>query len=167
LLFEPPSGSGVSGAALAALAADAARRALQLANGEGDAGLALNFEQDLARRAEPRIGTPGFAALAGRAGVTERRLLRMAMAWRHAGSAGLAILDDRWDPPAGALDEGRDALIEAGRAVRPRLVANAVQAGFLQLRLGRDEQWYRLARRAGGWDLVAPPNPDPAALLRE
>jgi hypothetical protein len=165
LLTDPPAGSGISAAGLASLAVDAARRALQLANGEGDGGLALSFEEDLARRAEPRIGTPGFAALAGRAGLTEKRLLRMALAWRHGGPAGLAILDDRWQPPAGALDEAREALVGAGLASRPRVVANAVQAGLLQLRLGRGGEWYRLERRGGSWDLVAPPAYDPASLL--
>ncbi|HEY3810459.1 MAG TPA: SWIM zinc finger family protein [Acidimicrobiales bacterium] len=165
LLADPPPRSGVSAAVLATLCADAARRALQLANGEGDGGLGLSFEQDLARRAEPLIGTPAFPALAGRAGVAERRLLRTALAWRYGGLAGLAVLDDRWDPPAGALDEARAALIAAGLGVRPRITANAAHAGLLQLRLGRDGAWYRLERRAGGWDLVAPPAPDPDSLL--
>jgi hypothetical protein len=155
----------VSAAGLAALAADAARRALELANGDSDGGLGLTFEEDLARRAEPRIGTPAFAELAGRAGVTEKRLLRAARAWRYGGPAGLAILDDRWQPPEGALEEARDAFVRAGLAVRPRMVGNAVQAGMLQLRLGRGGEWYRLEHRGGSWDLVAPPQYEPAALL--
>jgi hypothetical protein len=165
LLTDPPPGSSLSASGLAALAADAARRALQLANGDGDGGLGLSLDHDLARRADPLMGTPAFAELATRAAVTEKRLLRLARAWRHGGPAGVGILDDRWDPPAGALDEARDALVAAGLAVRPRVVANAVQAGALQLRLDRSGAWYRLERRAGGWDLVAPPSPDPAALI--
>ena len=167
LLTDPPPGSSFSAGGLAALAADAARRALQLANGDGDGGLGLSFDHDLARRADPLIGNPAFAALADRASVPEKQLLRMALAWRHGGPAGVTILDDHWDPPAGALDEARDALVEAGLAMRPRVVANAVQAGPLQLRLDREGTWYRLERRAGGWDLVAPPSPDPAALLND
>jgi hypothetical protein len=89
----------------------------------------------------------------------------MALAWRHGGSAGLAILEQRWQPPAGALDEAREAFIDAGLASRPRVVANAVQAGLLQLRLGRGGEWYRLERRGASWDLVAPPAYDPAVLL--
>jgi len=165
LVADPPRGSGITAAQLAALAADAAQRALDLANGDGDGGIGLTFEHDLARRAEPLIGTHRFTALAGRAGIGEKRLFRLALAWRHGGPGGLTILDDSWDPPAGALDEGREAIVEAGLGVRPRLVANTVQAGLIQLRLGRDGLWYRLERRAGGWDLVAPPRPDPAALL--
>jgi uncharacterized Zn finger protein len=165
LLADPPLGSGVSAAGLTSLAADAARRALELANGEGDGGLGLTFEEDLARRAEPRVGTPGLAALASRAGFTEKRLLRMALAWRYGGRAGLAVLDDRWEPPGGALDEAREAVIRAGLAVRPRVVANVVQAGLVQLRLGRDGQWYRLERRGDSWNLVAPCADEPATLL--
>jgi uncharacterized Zn finger protein len=165
LLTDPPLGSPFSASGLAALAADAARRALELANGDGDGGLGLSFDHDLARRADPVIGTRALVELAGRAGVTEKQLLRMALAWRHGGPAGVTILDDKWDPPAGALDEGRDALVAAGLAVRPRVVANAVQAGPLQLRLDRGGAWYRFERRAGGWDLVAPPSHDPATLL--
>jgi hypothetical protein len=165
LLADPPLGAGVTAGGLAGLAADAARRALDLATGDSDGGLSLSFEQDLARRAEPQIGTTRFAALARSAGVPDQRLLRLALAWRHGAAAGLAILDDTWDPPAGSLDEGRQALIEAGLAARPRLRSNTVQAGRLQLRLGREGNWYRLERRAGGWDLVARPSPDPAQLL--
>ena len=165
LLSDPPPANGVSAAGLAALAADAARRALQLANGESDGGLGLTFEEDLARRAELRVGTPAFAELAGRAGVTEKRLLRAALAWRHGGPAGLAILEDRWEPPDGALAEAREAIVRAGLAVRPRMVANAVQAGMLQLRLGRGGEWYRLEHRGGSWDLVARPEYEPGALL--
>jgi hypothetical protein len=165
LLTDPPPGHGVSAAGLAVLAADAAQRALELANGESDGGLGLSFEEDLARRAEPRIGTPAFIELAGRAGVTEKRLLRAARAWRYGGAAGLAMLDDRWQPPEGALEEARAAFIRAGLAVRPRIVGNAVQAGMVQLRLGRGGEWYRLEHRGGSWDLVAPPEYEPAALL--
>jgi hypothetical protein len=165
LLADPPPGAGVTAGALAGLAADAARRAFDLATGDSDGGLSLSFEQDLARRAAPQIGSTRFAALARSAGVPDQRLLRLALAWRHGGAAGLAILDDTWDPPAGSLDEGRHALIEAGLAARPRVRANTVQAGRLQLRLGREGNWYRLERRAGGWDLVAGPSADPVQLV--
>ncbi len=165
LLSDPPASAGVTAAQICDLAADAAQRALALATGDSDGGLGLSFEHDLARRADPLIGTPAFAGLARRAQIPERRLLRLALGWRHGGPPGVTILDDTWEPPADALDEARQALVAAGLATRPRANANSVQAGPLQLRLGRDGRWYRLERRAGGWDLTARPSADPATLL--
>ena len=165
LVVDPPPHLGVRAAGLSALASDAAARALELLNGESRGGLDLTFEQDLARRASSLVGTTRFSTLAKRAGWDPKHLMRLALAWRHAGMAGLAVLEERWDPPAGALDEGRQALIEAGLAARPRASSNAVSAGGVQLRLGQDGLWYRLERRAGGWDLVAPASVDPASLV--
>ena len=65
------------------LAADAASRAWELASGlSADAGLTLDPDADLARRAARTLGTPTFATLAARSGVPPRDLAREALAWR-------------------------------------------------------------------------------------
>jgi hypothetical protein len=42
---------------------------------------------------------------------------------------------------------------------------NRITCGPVQLRLGTDGQWYRLARSTTAWDLDAAPHPDPAVLF--
>jgi uncharacterized Zn finger protein len=162
---DPPP--GLSREDLVALAADAAARCLQLADGTGDGGLGLDERQDLARRGAALLGRPEFAALAAAARVPARDLASDAIAWRHGGSAGLAVLHDTWQPDAGALDagalaEGRAAL---GRLGVTRVWRNRITCGPVQLRLGPDGQWYRLVRSGTGWDLDAAPDPDPTALV--
>src|SRR5262245_33856102 len=63
-VLDPPRSSGVDVRDLLVLAADAARRAWELASGDGDGGLGLTFQQDLARRAALVLGTPELADLA-------------------------------------------------------------------------------------------------------
>ena len=85
------------------LAADAARRAWELAVGlSPDAGLTLSSDADLARRASWAIGTPAFAPIATRSGLAERDLARQALAWKHGGAAGLDLLTAQWNPVAEA-----------------------------------------------------------------
>jgi hypothetical protein len=81
------------------LAADAARRAWELAVGlSPDGGLALSPDADLARRASHALGTPSFARLPGRTGIPERDLARQALAWKHGAAHGLELLTTEWDP---------------------------------------------------------------------
>lgn len=155
---------------LVALAADAAARCLELANGTGDGGLALDERQDLARRGAALLGRPEqrgqeFGALAAAAGVPSRELASDAIAWRHGGDGGLAVLHGDWHPGTEALAEGRQALDRFGSPGATRAWRNRLTRGSVQLRLGTDGQWYRLARSGNGWDLDAAPDPDPAALL--
>ena len=153
---DPPPGSGVDPKALAALAADAAARALELALGEGDGGLGFDRDADLARRAAALVGSPGFGELARRAGIGGRELLRRALAWRHGGPPGIEALSHSWQPGAGELDEARAALGPGARAWRNRLTLEG-----RQLRLGRDGRWYPYRRAGGGWDPAGPPEADP------
>jgi uncharacterized Zn finger protein len=155
---------------LVALAADAAARCLELANGTGDGGLGLDERQDLARRGAALLGQPGqrgqeFGTLAAAAGVSSRELASDAIAWRHGGCGGLAVLHGDWHPDAEALAEGRQALDRFGSPGETRAWRNRLTRGSVQLRLGTDGQWYRLVRSGSGWDLDAAPDPDPAALL--
>jgi hypothetical protein len=97
-----------------------------------------------------------LAELARRAGVPGRQLLRRALAWRAGGAGGLDALLVAWDPPAGAVAEGRAGLPPGAVARRNRLTA-----GDRQLRLGPDGRWYPFRRAAGGWD------PDGAPMAPE
>lgn len=164
LVLDPPLQSGVDARELVALATDAARRAWELASGDGDGGLGLTRDQDLARRAAGLLGTPGLADLAHRAGVPARLLTTWAVAWREGGAGGLAIaVEPPSEPDAAAIAEGRDALARGEAKVRVQ--GNRVSAGRQQLRLGSDGLWYLFTKQFNDWMLSAPPSPDPAALL--
>ncbi|WBQ07788.1 SWIM zinc finger family protein [Kribbella sp. CA-293567] len=158
-VLEPPRQSGVEGKDLVALATDAARRAWELAAGDGDGGLGLTREQDLARRAANLFGTPGLADLAHRSGLTARQLTSWAVAWREGGAGGLAAATDHpADLDPSVLAEGLEAL---GGVIE----GNRVTAGRTQLRLGPDGLWYLFTKQFSDWMLSAPPGPDPAELL--
>jgi len=94
LAADPPPGSGLSPAGLAALVADAARRAHALALGAEASVTALDLvaRSDLARWAaglspdDPRPGRLSQEALARAGGVTKRQLEKDAAAWAQAGS---------------------------------------------------------------------------------
>lgn len=164
LAVDPPPGSPLRRDDLVALAADAVSRAWGLATGEDDGGLHLSETADLARRAALVLGTPGFEVLASRAGVPPRALARHALAWRAGGAAGLAVLEQKWDPDAADLAEGRDVLAAAGRV---RVQGNAVTCGPVQLRLGREGLWWRMDKVGGAWELHRPPSAQPQVLVDE
>ena len=158
---------------LVELAADAASRAWELACGlSADAGLTLDPDADLVRRAARTLGTPTFAALAARAGVPPRDLARQALAWRQGGLAGLGLLRAEWDPAAEDPDAAE--LLQAARAaLRAKTGAaevvrgNRITAGRLQLRLGRDLRWYPYARSDQEWEPSGPPQADPALAVAD
>jgi uncharacterized Zn finger protein len=169
LPVDPPAWRAGLGSDLIELAADAASRAWELAVGlTADAGLGLDVDADLARRASRVFGTPEFRPLPSRSGVGARELAREALAWRHGGPAGLELLYAGWDPP----DSEAADLIEAARAVlsaktgEPGSVeGNRVTAGRLQLRLGRDLRWYPYARSDDEWEPSGRPEADPAKAV--
>ncbi|GAA1558238.1 SWIM zinc finger family protein [Kribbella lupini] len=178
LALAPPRSSGVEGSDLVTLATDAARRAWELAIGDG--GLSLTFEQDLARRAAEVLGRSALADLAHRAGVSSRKLTNWAVAWREAGPSGLAVAAESFTPEPGALAEGEAALAaldnDGGRlagasrgpawADAPRVDKNRVTSGRRQLRLGRDGLWYLFTEHFGDWTLAGPPAADPRDLVQ-
>ena len=168
----PPWRSGLR-EDLVELAADAASRAWDMAMGlSADAGLTLDPDADLARRAARALGTPAFATLAARSGVGSRDLARQALAWRQGGLAGLESLEAEWDPAAEDPD-ALELLTAARAALRTKTGAeeavhrNQVTAGNLQLRLGRDLRWYPYTRSDEGWEPSGSPEPDPARVLAD
>ncbi|GAA3595202.1 SWIM zinc finger family protein [Kribbella ginsengisoli] len=178
-VLEPPRQSGVDGKDLLALATDAARRAWELAAGDGDGGLSLTRDQDLARRAAGLLGTPALADLAHRAGLTARQLTSWAVAWREGGPGGLAIATapptthapaeappapaGATDPPAAVADPG--AMAEGLTVLDGVVEGNWITAERAQLRLAGDGLWYLFTKQFSDWMLSAPPSPDPAELL--
>ena len=169
----PPWRSGLR-EDLVELAADAASRAWEMAVGLSvDAGLSLDMDADLARRAARALGTPAFGTLAARSEVGERDLARHALAWRQGGLTGLDSLHAEWDPVADdpdasrLLTAARSALRAKTGAAQADIQRNRVTAGRLQLRLGRDLRWYPYARSDDGWEPSGTPEADPARALTD
>jgi uncharacterized Zn finger protein len=171
LPVDPPSSRPGLREDLVELAADAAVRAWELAAGlSADAGLALDPDADLARRAARALGTPAFAAIAARSGVPPRDLVRQALAWRQGGLAGLELLRGEWnpaaeDPDAAALLDTARAALRAKTSAAEAVRGNRITAGNLQLRLGRDLRWYPYARSDQDWEPSGSPDADPALAL--
>lgn len=166
LMLDPPRQSGVDGRELVALATDAARRAWELASGDGDGGLGLSRDEDLARRGAGLLGTSGLADLAHRAGVPARQLTSWAIAWREGGAGGFAVaVSDPVEVDAAALSEGRDALIASSAGAVVTIEGNWVTADRQQLRLGGDGLWYLFSKQFNDWVLSRPGAADPVELL--
>lgn len=165
--IDPPPESGIDAAGLRTLAADAVQRAWQLATGDGETGLALSPDADLARRAAPLAGSPDLSELADRVGMTIRELTGWALAWRHGGADGLRVLREPWQPVSDDLEEARAAITESAASKAKSLSEedNRLTYGRRQLRLGVDGRWYPFLRSFGGWDLVGPGAPDPYDAL--
>ncbi len=161
LALDPPAATGIDARGLVALADDAARRAWDLAAGDGDGGLALTRDEDLSRRAAGLLGSPGLVHLAHLADMPARTLTSWAVAWREGGAGGLAVARETVSVPAGAMDEACAAFGDVPVVVR----ANRATAGRAQLRLGADGQWYLFSKQFNDWMLTGPPAPDPATLL--
>ena len=166
----PPWRSGLRDDLLE-LAADAASRAWEMAVGlSPDAGLNLDADADLARRAARALGTPTFTALTTRSGIGQRDLARQALAWRQGGMVGLELLHGEWDPAAEDPDTA-ELLTTARGALRTKTGAaaavqgNRITAGHLQLRLGRDLRWYPYARSGEDWEPSGSPEPDPVQAI--
>lgn len=105
---------------------------------------------------------PGLRARRSRS----RRLLTLATAWEHGGAGAVAVLaDDRRPPPQAAVEDARAALARAGIVRRSGRDGDLTIVGTgARLRRGADDLWYRLERRAGTWEVTAPPDDDPVAL---
>ncbi|MGW8764515.1 SWIM zinc finger family protein [Streptomyces sp. NPDC055815] len=171
----PPDPDAPDPLALDLLATEAAARAhVFLATGH-DPVAALTPWQDAVRLAAAHPGSGLTASsralyrdLAYALDRTPTDLARAVAAWRQGGAAGLAVLEEPWDPPAGPFDRARPALLAADfPAFRPW--RNRLSGESLQLRLGRDGLWYGYESDAGreDWWPRGAPDPDPVGALTD
>ncbi|MFF7439625.1 SWIM zinc finger family protein [Streptomyces sp. NPDC008122] len=171
----PPDPDAPDPLALDLLATEAAARAhVFLATGH-DPVAALTPWQDAVRLAAAHPGSGLTASsralyrdLAHALDRTPTDLARAVAAWRQGGAAGLAVLEEPWDPPAGPFDRARPALLAADfPAFRPW--RNRLSGESLQLRLGRDGLWYGYESDAGreDWWPRGAPDPDPVGALTD
>ncbi|MFC5800567.1 SWIM zinc finger family protein [Streptomyces formicae] len=159
--------------ALDLLAAEAAARAHTTLTTGRDPIAGLTPWQDAVRlaAAHPGSGLTAstralYTALARATGRTPTDLARAVAAWRQGGLAGLAVLEEEWDPPAGPFDRARPALAAADfPGFRPR--RNRLSTSSLQLRLGRDGLWYGYESDPGrdDWWPRGTPDADPVGAL--
>ncbi|OKK08460.1 hypothetical protein AMK26_05545 [Streptomyces sp. CB03234] len=134
--------------ALEMLATEAAARAHTFLTTGQDPVASLTPWQDAVRLAAAHPGSGLTAStralyrdLAAALDRTPADLARAVAAWRQGGPAGLAVLEEPWDPPAGPFDRARPALIAADLPhFRPW--RNRLSTRSLQLRYGRDGLWY-------------------------
>ena len=166
---DPPAGAPFTAAGLRELAADATERAWAMTRGDGRADLALDPDSDLARRASGALGTDRWPAFLAATGESDRSLRHLATAWRFGGEAALAAIGDppwRADPLVmGAARDAVGAALKRYGAVAVRENRLTIPAIDVQLRLGRDGRWWRFEKRAGRWELAAPPAVDPDDLI--
>ncbi|MET8772607.1 SWIM zinc finger family protein [Streptomyces sp. NPDC004658] len=171
----PSAPGGPDPFALDQLATDAAARAhALLATGRDPVG-ELTLWQDAVRLAAARPGAgltaatrALYATLADAAHRTPADLARAVAAWRQGGSAGLAALEEPWDPPAGRFDRARPLLLAADLpAFRPWRNRLTHPRGHVQLRLGRDGLWYAYESDPGqdDWWPRGTPDLDPVGAL--
>ncbi|MFH9084054.1 SWIM zinc finger family protein [Streptomyces sp. NPDC017673] len=171
----PSAPGGPDPFALDQLATDAAARAhALLATGRDPVG-ELTLWQDAVRLAAARPGSgltaatrTLYATLADAAQRTPADLARAVAAWRQGGSAGLAALEEPWDPPAGRFDRARPLLLAADLpAFRPWRNRLTHPRGHVQLRLGRDGLWYAYESDPGqdDWWPRGTPDLDPVGAL--
>ncbi|MEU3097127.1 SWIM zinc finger family protein [Streptomyces sp. NPDC006967] len=171
----PAAPGGPDPFALDQLATDAAARAHALLTTGRDPVGGLTLWHDAVRLAAARPGSGLTAAtralyssLARAAGRSPAELARAVAAWRQGGPAGLAVLEEPWDPPAGRFDRARPLLLAADLpAFRPWRNRLTHPRGQVQLRLGRDHLWYAYESEPGheDWWPRGTPDPDPVGAL--
>lgn len=171
----PPDPEAPDPLALDLLASEAAVRAHTFLATGGDPVAALTPWQDAVRLAAAHPGSGLTAStralyrdLAYALDRTPTDLARAVAAWRQGGAAGLAVLEEPWDPPAGPFDRARPALLAADfPAFRPW--RNRLSTESLQLRLGRDGLWYGYESDTGreDWWPRGEPDPDPVGTLTD
>jgi hypothetical protein len=159
LAVDPPAESGLRSEDLAALAADAARRAWELCLGEGDGGLQLDPSLDLVRRVA--TGASRFEEVAARAGLRPLELGRLSDAWRIGGADAISVLGEPWIPGPELMEDAR--MIGAARVQGNRAT---LAGGRFQLRLSRGGLWYGFEKTTRAWVLTVGPASDPGELGR-
>ncbi|MFI1468570.1 SWIM zinc finger family protein [Streptomyces wuyuanensis] len=169
----PQSAGAPDPLALDLLAGEAAARAHATLHSGRDPVGGLTLWQDAVRlaAAHPGSGLTAstralYTALARAGGRGPTDLARAVAAWRQGGLAGLAALEEEWDPPAGPFDRARPALAAADFPhFRPW--RNRLSTPSLQLRLGRDGLWYGYESDPGrdDWWPRGVPDEDPVGAL--
>ncbi|MFF8385357.1 SWIM zinc finger family protein [Streptomyces kanasensis] len=176
---RPPAYPEAPGApdplALELLATEAAARAHAHLTTGRDPVADLTPWQDAVRLAAAHPGSGLTAStralyrdLAAALDRTPADLARAVAAWRQGGPAGLVVLEEPWDPPAGPFDRARPALIAADFPhFRPW--RNRLSTPGLQLRYGRDGLWYGYESDAGreDWWPRGTPDSDPVGALAQ
>ncbi|MFG3093712.1 SWIM zinc finger family protein [Streptomyces sp. NPDC048202] len=171
----PAAPGGPDPFALDQLATDAAARAHALLTTGRDPVGGLTLWQDAVRLAAARPGSgltaatrSLYATLAAAVDRTPAELARAVAAWRQGGLAGLTVLEESWDPPAGRFDRARPLLLAADLpAFRPWRNHLTHPAGHAQLRLGQDGLWYAYESEPGhdDWWPRGEPDLDPVSAL--
>ncbi|MFB7373133.1 SWIM zinc finger family protein [Streptomyces sp. NPDC056222] len=171
----PPDADAPDPLALDLLATEAAARAHAFLVTGHDPVAALTPWQDAVRLAAAHPGSGLTAStralyrdLAYALDRTPSDLARAVAAWRQGGLAGLAVLEEPWDPPAGPFDRARPALLASDfPAFRPW--RNRLSTRSLQLRFGRDGLWYGYESDADreDWWPRGTPDPDPVGVLTD
>ncbi|MFJ4601490.1 SWIM zinc finger family protein [Streptomyces griseoluteus] len=171
----PAAPGGPDPFALDQLATDAAARAHALLTTGRDPVGGLTLWQDAVRLAAARPGSgltaatrSLYATLAAAVDRTPAELARAVAAWRQGGLAGLTVLEEPWDPPAGRFDRARPQLLAADLpAFRPWRNHLTHPAGHAQLRLGQDGLWYAYESEPGhqDWWPRGAPDLDPVSAL--
>ncbi|MFD4789974.1 SWIM zinc finger family protein, partial [Streptomyces sp. NPDC058459] len=171
----PAAPGGPDPFALDQLATDAAARAHTLLTTGRDPVGGLTLWQDAVRLAAARPGSgltaatrSLYATLATAVDRAPAELARAVAAWRQGGLAGLTVLEEPWDPPAGRFDRARPLLLAADLpAFRPWRNHLTHPAGHAQLRLGQDGLWYAYESEPGrdDWWPRGAPDLDPVSAL--
>lgn len=164
---DPPRSAPFDAQGLARLASDAVERAWRMRTDDASSGLALDRDDDLARRAA-HADRAERRALADRAGLRDAQLDALAEAWDVAAAAGVRVLaEPSWQPPIAEMAAARDllaAVVDARTSIAVRGERITV-GGAEQFRRSRDGCWYRFAKEGGRWTLVAGPAADVGDLV--
>ncbi|WP_316756158.1 SWIM zinc finger family protein [Streptomyces herbicida] len=170
-----PAEPGIDPEALETLAADAAERARRrlataLADDAPPPPADLTEWQDAVRIAAEHPKKEVFARIAESTGRPLSELAQAVRAWRHGGTAALAVLEDPWTPAPSVLTRARASLAEDwadGQPPQVRAWRNrfTVVGRDRQLRYGRDGRWYPFRKEDSDWWPIGPPDPDLARAL--
>ncbi|WP_086563772.1 SWF or SNF family helicase [Streptomyces africanus] len=126
--------------------------------------------EDAVRLAAGGPGQEVADRLADGSGRGREGLATAVRAWRHGGTAALAVLDEEWKAQGETLARARAALESAWDAdERPELRARGnrwtVVGAPVQLRLGRDGRWWPYHKERGRWLPSGGAVQDPATAL--
>jgi hypothetical protein len=155
---ETPPAPGIDPAALEFLAARTAVQAHRLLaealRDRHPSGADSTVSEYAVRLAAGDLGQEVADRLAAGSGRGRKGLAAAVRAWRHGGTAALAVLDEEWKAQGETLARARAALESAWDAdEQPELRARGnrwtVVGAPVQLRLGRDGRWWPYHKERG------------------